>query len=168
MPAFICCWWRRRTPRNSKVGGGRRPIVGRSTIVHFTPVFAFDRSLLLGIRFSSSAHSPRSISWQRLLQNGRANYPKPRRCHRLGIYYGRHNGSLRLLSVLGRLSYTIQQQASSSQAFRHHAIFAIQRRETNGIAGLVAGNLRIKLRCQMEAQAQQICPSALSRKSRSG
>lgn len=37
-------------------------------------------------------------------------------------------------------------------------MFAVQRQETNSITRLMAGNLRIKLRRQMEAQAQQIRP----------
>ncbi len=42
------------------------------------------------------------------------------------------------------------------QAFRHDAIFAVQRHKANGKAALMPGNLRIKLRRQMEAQAQKI------------
>ena len=36
-----------------------------------------ERSPALGMRFSSAAHSPRSISWQRLLQNGRNGLCSP-------------------------------------------------------------------------------------------
>jgi hypothetical protein len=100
------------------------------------------------MRFSSAAHSPRSINWQRLLQNGRNGLTSAHTT--LAAGWAVDDSLFRHVNSLTARQFKIE-------ALRHLTILAIQRHKADGKTALMTRNLRIKLRIKRQLQAQQIC-----------
>lgn len=101
----------------------------------FTPVIAVIEIAAAGNTLFFSGPFPRSISWQRLLQNGRQVLS---------------SSQITCLPQVGQLttvtSFMIPTLTTSQlkiEAGRDFASFTVQRQKTDGITTLMAGDLRI-------------------------